>query len=306
MRSPESLLPRTRAAVGCGHCQRLGAHQSCPTCGRPVCGGCRARRLVCPSPRPRALRLGLWRVVDVDEGENLALLRNTWLDRHALLDLERGEIVERLRADLAGPRLSGTRWREPSVLDRLDDVVERVRDPSDAVLCRDVCYINDLLVLGLGGGLLIAQLSQARVQVRITLPEVVWVRIAGDHVFALDASSNVWVLAIDRRLHPRAWRRHCLSFAEGNVRSGVLGARFRVALEEAGRLLALGAPDGVDVVLDPRGSRQRQRLPFRPPSLLRVLSRRRLLLAAGGSELRIWPFDTSPEISGQRPSTFRL
>ncbi|MCA9665706.1 MAG: hypothetical protein KC503_08970 [Myxococcales bacterium] len=46
------MLPKTQGAVGCAHCQKLGAKKSCPSCKRPVCETCFARPATCNRPRP--------------------------------------------------------------------------------------------------------------------------------------------------------------------------------------------------------------------------------------------------------------
>jgi hypothetical protein len=83
------MLEKTRGAVGCGHCQRLGATEICPLCGRPVCERCLTPD-ACPSPGPRVIKLGVGRRLRaVDHSGRLGLV-TSWWGRAQVLDLYTG------------------------------------------------------------------------------------------------------------------------------------------------------------------------------------------------------------------------
>ncbi len=100
-------MEKTQGAVGCGHCQKLGARETCPVCGRPVCATCLEQE-GCPEtpaePAYRELRLGVGaRLRHVDSHGRYGLV-TTWTGRCKLLDLSTGETVaRRLPVSFRGP-----------------------------------------------------------------------------------------------------------------------------------------------------------------------------------------------------------
>ncbi len=81
--------------VGCFHCQKLGADETCPICSRPVCEQCAAGD-TCPVPHRRELRLGLGRRLRAVSPDGSRGLVSGWTGGMALVDLETGDRVASL------------------------------------------------------------------------------------------------------------------------------------------------------------------------------------------------------------------
>ena len=84
------MLEKSSGAVGCFHCQKLGADATCPICGRPVCEAC-AGGDTCPVPHRRELRLGVGRRLRaVAPGGDRGVVSG-WTGGMALVDLQSGD-----------------------------------------------------------------------------------------------------------------------------------------------------------------------------------------------------------------------
>lgn len=80
-------LPKTPGAVGCSHCQGLGALETCESCGRPVCPFCALTWESCPEIAAREIRLGLGaRLLDMDHDGRLGLVQG-WRGNKKFIDL---------------------------------------------------------------------------------------------------------------------------------------------------------------------------------------------------------------------------
>ncbi len=120
------MLEKTHGAVGCSHCQGLGADQTCPMCRRPVCQACLAPE-TCPDPSVRELKLGLGaRLRDVDCRGRRGLVAS-WTGSNRLVDLATGKVlIRKLPLTTRGP------WSRPLLMG--DSVVSIQSSPLGASL----------------------------------------------------------------------------------------------------------------------------------------------------------------------------
>lgn len=86
------MLEKTSGAVGCYHCQTLGADETCPICKRPVCEQC-ATGDTCPVPHRRQLRLGLGKRLRSVCPDGTRGVVSGWIGGTALVDLTRKERI---------------------------------------------------------------------------------------------------------------------------------------------------------------------------------------------------------------------
>ncbi len=86
------MLEKTSGAVGCFHCQTLGADETCPICSRPVCARC-AEGDTCPVPHRRQLRLGLGKRLRSVCPDGTRGVVSGWTGGTALVDLTRKERI---------------------------------------------------------------------------------------------------------------------------------------------------------------------------------------------------------------------
>ena len=84
------MLEKSSGAVGCFHCQKLGAEKTCAICKRPVCDPCAAGD-TCPVPHRRELRLGLGRRLRAVSPDGTRGIVSGWTGGTALVDLHSGE-----------------------------------------------------------------------------------------------------------------------------------------------------------------------------------------------------------------------
>lgn len=84
------MLEKSSGAVGCFHCQKLGAKKTCAICNRPVCDPC-ADGDTCPVPHRRELRLGLGRRLRAVSPDGTRGIVSGWTGGMALVDLATGD-----------------------------------------------------------------------------------------------------------------------------------------------------------------------------------------------------------------------
>lgn len=84
------MLEKTSGAVGCFHCQTLGAGEICAICDRPVCPQCAASD-TCPVPHRRELRLGLGRRLRSVSPDGARGVVSSWNGGMTVVELQRGE-----------------------------------------------------------------------------------------------------------------------------------------------------------------------------------------------------------------------
>lgn len=83
------MLEKSTGAVGCFHCQTLGADKTCPVCKRPVCDACASGR-DCPVPHRRELRLGMGRRLRAVDATGVRGVVSGWTRNLTLVDLDSG------------------------------------------------------------------------------------------------------------------------------------------------------------------------------------------------------------------------
>lgn len=84
------MLDKSTGAVGCFHCQTLGAGEICAICNRPVCPRCAAAD-TCPVPHRRELRLGLGRRLRSVSPDGACGVVSSWNGGMTVVDLHRGQ-----------------------------------------------------------------------------------------------------------------------------------------------------------------------------------------------------------------------
>lgn len=110
------MVARGPGDVGCAHCTKIGAMQTCQVCTHLVCDACAADWTTCSEPAGREIRLGTTaRVKDVDPSGRIAIVTH-WVKGPRLFNLRQlcwaGDLPVS-RADLALmhnylPRLTST------------------------------------------------------------------------------------------------------------------------------------------------------------------------------------------------------
>lgn len=84
------LLDKAAGAVGCAHCQMLGARQACRICHQPVCEKCSDDVAGCPDPRPREFDVSGDGALDVDLKGRYFVRRVVWDKPPQLFELANG------------------------------------------------------------------------------------------------------------------------------------------------------------------------------------------------------------------------
>jgi hypothetical protein len=81
------VVARGPGDVGCAHCTKIGANQTCQVCTHLVCDACAADWTTCSEPAGREIRLGTTaRVKDVDPRGRFAIVSH-WVKAPRLFDL---------------------------------------------------------------------------------------------------------------------------------------------------------------------------------------------------------------------------